>query len=289
MKNTKQLTNFFIAASILFLLPACQNPPSGKTPGGVPQHEENDKLIDVPPFNSQTASPIPSLQEAGLASEPAFFDDFDPGWNETQEDWLVASWTQNGAQMDPSRCRTNDQGHLIQTVKAGMPYRGGSLETKPEFGWGRWLARVKPSNVPGALHSIFVKDWDNRKTELLHDGMKSEVDFEFLTYTFSEGRGKVHIAIHLLHAKPLLGADVELDFNPSDDFNIWGFDILPDRVIWHVNGKHIHTWFYTEKDYIDPAYEMYFNSWTLDEWIMGPPKMDSNYAVDWVKFYPLQK
>jgi beta-glucanase (GH16 family) len=48
------------------------------------------------------------------------------------------------------------------------------------------------------------------------------------------------------------------------NFNVWGFDILPDRVVWHVNGKVIHTWLYTDEHYVDPAYEMLFNSWTRD-------------------------
>lgn len=257
------------------------------SPGGGPP-EANKKTIRIPAFRSDTAPAAPTLEEGGFAREPAFEDTFDPDWGRTQTDWQVATWVQNGTQMSPARCRTNEEGHLVQTVKAGMPYRGGSLQTKREFGYGRWLARVRPSSVPGALNSIFTKDWEDLTTETPNDGRKAEVDIEFLTYTFGKGKGQVHLAIHLLDKTPLWHADVDLDFDPSEAFNVWGFDILPDRVVWHVNGKVIHTWMYTKEDYVDPGYEMFFNSWTRDVWILGPPREDAEYRIDWVRFHPLE-
>lgn len=267
---------------VLPLLFGCQSAvPDGEPP------EAKKKTIRIPAFNSATAPAIPSLAEGGFAVDPEFRDTFDPEWGRIQHSWQVATWVQNGTQMAPPRCRTSEEGHLVQTVKAGMPFRGGSLQSTREFGHGRWLARVRPTKVPGALNSMFAKDWNDLTTATANDGSKAEVDIEFLSHTFGRGRGQVHLAIHLLNKKPLWHADVDLDFNPSEDFNVWGFDILPDRVIWHVNGKVIHTWMYTAEDYVDPGYEMFFNSWTRDVWILGPPSEDADYHIDWVEFYPL--
>jgi beta-glucanase (GH16 family) len=268
---------------LLLLLAGCETTsPSGGPP------EANKKTIRIPAFDSESAPKAPTLEEGGFAAEPAFEDTFDPDWERTQTDWQVATWVQNGTQMSPARCRTNGQGHLVQTVLPGEPYRGGSLQSKREFGYGRWLARVRPPKVAGTVNSIFTKDWDDLTTEVPHDGRKAEVDIEFLTYTFGNGRGQVHLAIHLLNKSPLWHADVDLDFDPSDNFNVWGFDILPDRVVWHVNGKVIHTWMYTEEDYVDPGYEMFFNSWTRDVWVLGPPEQAADYHIDWVRFHPLE-
>lgn len=282
VKKRYSIPSIAILILSLGLLPGCQTVPADGPP------EAKKKTIRIPAFDSQRAPDAPTLAEGGFAAEPAFADNFDPDWNRTQDDWQIATWVQNGTQMSPERCRVNADGHLVQTVKAGMPYRGGSLQTKREFGFGRWLARVRPSDVAGALHSVFTKDWDNLSTPAPNDGRKAEVDFEFLTYTFGKNKGQIHLAIHLLNKKPLWHADVDLDFNPADDFNVWGFDILPDRVVWHVNGKVIHTWMYTSEDYVEEGYEMYFNSWTRDVWIMGPPSEDARYHIDWVKFYPLE-
>jgi beta-glucanase (GH16 family) len=241
------------------------------------------------PFFSAQAPALPSLSEGGFASVPAFEDHFEAGWEGSQKSWRVATWKQNGALMSPERCRTDGKGHLVQTVLAGEPFQGGSLQSNREFGWGRWVARVKPSAVPGLLNSIFSKDWDDLKTPAdQHDGKKAEVDIEFVTHTFGPGRGEVHLAIHLAVKHPLWHLDIPLDFNPSDDFHEWGFDILPDRVVWHVNGKILHTWKYTKEYYVDPDYEFFFNSWTSKKWLKGPPQEPGEYLIDWVKFYPLQ-
>jgi len=242
------------------------------------------------PFISGQAPALPSLSEGGFAPTPAFEDHFEPGWEEKQKFWKVATWEQNGTQMSPERCRTDGKGHLVQTVLAGEPFQGGSLQTKREFGWGRWVARGKPSAVPGLLNSIFTKDWDDLSTPAdQHDGNKGEVDFEFVTHTFDKGRGEVHLAIHLKKHHPLWHLDIPLDFDPSRDFHEWGFDILPDRVVWHVDGKVLHAWNYTSAHFIDPAYEFFFNSWTAKKWLKGPPGEKAEYQIDWVKFYPLQK
>ena len=240
-------------------------------------------------FRAQDAPAIPTLEAGGFSATPSFQDDFSPGWEGEQTSWRVATWKQNGTQMAPERCRTNGEGMLVQTVLAGEPFRGGSMQTNREFGYGRWVARVKPSAVPGLINSIFTKDWDNLKTpEDQHDGGKAEVDFEFVTHTFGPGRGEVHLAIHLKDHTPLWHLDYPLEFDPSADFHEWGFDILPDRVVWHVDGKVLHTWNYTKEHRIDPEYEFFFNSWTRVKWLKGPPEKDGQYLVDWVKFYPLK-
>jgi beta-glucanase (GH16 family) len=223
-----------------------------------------------------------------FAAEPAFQDNFDAGWSKDQKDWRVATWKQNGTEMSPERCADDGKGYLVQTVLAGEPYRGGSMQTAKEYPYGRWVARLKPSSVPGVLNSMFTDDWENMTTEEPNDGTKYEVDIEFLTYTFGKKSGKVHLAVHVPGVKNAFVEDVPLKFNPSDDFHVWGIDLLPDRIVWHVDGKELRTW-KAPAGQEPPAvgHEMFFNSWTSPKWIKGPPKEDAKYHIDWVRFYPL--
>ena len=237
-------------------------------------------------------SPLAGANSANVrfSTEPTFSDDFSSDWLPAAGRWRVATWSQNGALMSPERCAVDDKGHMVQTVLPGTPYCGGSMQTDREFGYGRWVARVKPSSEPGLLNSIFTKDWDDLKTGQRAGGRKGEVDIEFLTRTFGPGRGEVHLAIHLdIDGRTVSEQwDLPLDFNPSDDFHEWGFDILPDGVVWHVDGRELHRWNATPGKRIDPAYEFFFNSWTSPKWIKGPPSKAGAYLIDWVRFSPLE-
>ncbi len=249
--------------------------------------EKSEKTQKAKPFVTASAKKITNLKEGGFAEKPSFVDEFDVGWPNKAKYWQVATWKQNKTQMGKDRCKVNAEGFLVQTVKPGLPGKGGSMQSKQEFGWGRWVARVKTTPVPGVLNSIFTKDWDDLKTETPNnDGNKGEIDIELLSHTYGPNKGEVHLAIHLKKHAPLWHLDIPLDFNPSAEFHEWGFDVLPDRVVWHVDGKFLHEWKYTEEHKIDPAYEFFFNSWTMKKWIKGPPEKDAHYYIDWVKFYP---
>jgi len=225
-----------------------------------------------------------------FAAEPAFQDDFLPGWEKTQKDWNVATWMQNTTQMSPERCATDGKGVMVQTVLAGEPHRGGSMETKKEYGYGRWVGRIKPAAVAGALNSFFTIDWDNHATAEKNDGTKFEIDIEFVTASFGPNKGQVEFAVHHFGDKKGLGKVVDLDFNPSDDYHIWGFDILPEGIVWHVDGRVLHEYKCPPGETVpDIGHEFFMNSWTQVKWVRGPTKADAKYYIDWVRFYPLAK
>ena len=227
-----------------------------------------------------------------FAAKPSFEDDFLPGWEKNQKAWAVATWRQNGTQMSPERCATDGKGFLVQTVKAGDPPLGGSLETRGEFRYGRFVGRLKPAPVAGALNSFFTDDWDDKTTpETGSDGTKFEVDIEFVTASFGPGRGQVELALHSAFGKKTpYGKKVDLDFNPSDDFHIYAIDILPDAIIWYCDGREIGAYRCAAGEKVpDIGHELFMNSWTAVKWVKGPPKADATYCIDWVRYYPLVK
>ncbi len=254
--------------------------------------DSNDSGVDDTSSTATDGSDSATTAQCAppLEAEPVFEDPFDPDWAETQTAWRRASWSQNGTQMSPERCVTNDDGLLEQTVLAGNPPQGGSMQSTAEYLYGRWVARLKPSSVPGVLNSMFTMDWDDLTDDTTDsDGTHQEIDIEFLTYTFGDDTGQVHLAVHRPDHTNHVSEDIELDFNPSDDFHEWGFDILPDRIDWHVDGEVFFTFEYDDTITIDGPYELFFNSWTRESWINGPPAEDAVVQIDWVRFYPFDE
>ena len=230
---------------------------------------------------SHDNNPTSSEASSCFSETPSFSDDFDDsGWevNNGTTTWQQASWMQNDTQMSLDRCQALN-GFLQLTVLPGSPYRGGSIQTRNDkFGYGRWEASLKPSAVPGVLNSMFTDDWNGKTYE--------EVDIEFLTYTFGNDRGSVHLALHEEGKTNYWWEDVPLTFNPSDTFHVWAIQILPDSVSWLVDEQLLRTFVYDDSFRLEAKYQFFFNAWTKDVWVNGPPKREAVYQIDWVKFYP---
>ncbi len=235
-----------------------------------------------------SGAPCPATDEAYVDSE--FFDDFD-GPEIDNHIWLVAGWQEHGGQTSPDRCFA-ENGNLnlvfINDSTIADHYLSAAIQTQQEFYYGRWEARLKPSDVPGVLNSMYTIDWDNTVTG--GDGTKQEIDIEFLTYSFADNSGEVHFAVHAEGLTSMdTNPDIPLDFNPSDDFHVWGFDITPEQIEWFVDDRVLLTYRYSENDItIDAPYQLKFNVWSDTDWINGPPEADVEclYLIDWVRFTP---
>ena len=217
-----------------------------------------------------------------------FFEDF-KGSSIDESVWTIATWSEHGGQCGWERCYVKD-GYLNMMLINDGNILSSAIETKQTFLYGRWEARLKASSVPGVLNSFYTIDWDNKSTEEPRDGTKQEIDIEFLTYKFGENKGEVHFAVHAQGLKSFnTNPDIELDFDPSKDFHIWGFDITPEQIEWFVDGKTLFIYKYKENDIkINSPYILKLNHWTQKDWILGPPEqgVESRYLIDWIKFTP---
>ncbi len=200
--------------------------------------------------------------------------------------WQVAGWQEHGGQTSPERCFTKD-GYLnmifINDPSLTPAFRSAALQTKQSFLYGLWETRLKPTSVPGILNSFYTIDWNDG------NGTKQEIDIEFLTYTFGPGKGKIHFAVHASGLTSFnLNPDIELGFNPSDDFHVYGYDITPERIQWKVDGKVLYTYTYAGNDItINSPYQLKLNVWSATGWVNGPPPANTTatYQIDWIKFY----
>ena len=219
--------------------------------------------------------------------EDIFLEDFNNS-SIDESIWTVAGWSEHGGQCSRERCYVEDGYLNMLLINDGGKILSSAIQTKQTFLYGKWEARLKPSSVPGVLNSFYTIDWDNETTSESNDGTKQEIDIEFLTFAFKENKGKVHFAVHGDGLKSFnTNPDIELDFNPSEDFHIWGFEITPEHIEWFVDGKTLLVYKYSENDVkINSPYMLKLNHWTQKNWIQGPPESGvvCRYLIDWIKF-----
>ena len=221
----------------------------------------------------------------------AFYEDFDgPIDNKI---WQVLGGNEHGGNLSTERCYVED-GKLnmifINDPKEG--FLSSAIQTQNEFLYGRWEASLKPTDVPGVLNSLYTIDWNNTADNTSEsNGTKQEIDIEFLTKSFKGETGEVHLALHESGKKSFDTApDIKLDFNPSDDFHTWGFDVTPEYVEWFVDDIILHRYTYEGNEItVNAPYQLKLNFWSAKEWIGGPPEENVKciYQIDWIRFTPL--
>ncbi len=219
-----------------------------------------------------------------ISPNATFEDDFNDVVDESV--WQIATWPEHGGATGKERCYVeNGNLKMLFINDSTHGYLSSAIQTRNEFLYGRWEARLKPSDVSGVLNSMYTIDWDDG------NGTKQEIDIEFLTKSFMTDSGEVHYAVHAEGLQSFnTNPDVMLDFNPSDDFHVWGFEITPEHIQWFVDAQTLLTYTYSENDIsIDSSYQLKFNFWSEPGgWVGGPPTADVEciYLIDWIKFYP---
>lgn len=225
----------------------------------------------------------------GTPSTVYFRDDF----NGTEVDssvWQIATWSEHGGQTGTERCYIDDGKLTLVFRNESGTYLSSAIQTRKEYLYGKWEARLKPSNVAGILNSMYTIDWDDMSTATSSsDGTKQEIDIEFLTKSFSGTDGQVHFAVHASGKTSFnLNPDLALGFDPSADFHVWAIEITAERINWYVDGTLLHTYLYSSGININGPYQLKLNAWTAVDWIGGPPaaNVDCIYQIDWIQFTP---
>ncbi len=221
----------------------------------------------------------------------SFRDDFN-GTAVDSSVWQVATWSEHNGQTSAERCYVKDGYLTLLFINNDGVYLSSAIQTRKEFLYGKWEARLKVSNVPGLLNSMYTIDWDDTSnSSSASDGTKQEIDIEFLTNTFSGSTGEVHAAVHAA-GKSSSSGDYNLSFNPSSGFHTWGLEITPDYIQWSVDGTVLVTYTYSQYGiYITAPYQLKFNVWTQADWIGGPPEsgVTCTYLIDWIQFTPYSR
>jgi beta-glucanase (GH16 family) len=255
----------------------------------------DDESVAPPPATIRDIGPVDGMAPSAATDEDyvrtAFRDDF-YGLSVDAQAWQVATWMEHGGQTGPERVYAAEgRLNMIFENDSVAGYLSSAMQSRQEYLYGRWEARLKPSSVPGVLNSMYTIDWDDTADPgASNDGTKQEIDIEFLTYTFGENSGRVHFAVHAAGKESFqTNPDILLDFNPSDDFHVWGFEVTPQQIQFFVDDRILLTYTYSGNPVaITAPYMLKFNAWSQAHWVNGPPEADieTRYLIDWVKFTP---
>ena len=251
----------------------------------------NDEPISLIPHLSD-CMPVEAMCMRKAKEKPIVFREDFNGSSIDESIWTIGTWTEHEGQLGRERCYIEDGYLNLLLINDNGTCLSSAIQSNQDFLYGKWEVRLKASSVYGVLNSFYTIDWNNRSTTDPNDGTKQEIDIEFLTHSFGENKGQVHIAVHAQGYKSFdINPDIDLGFDPSVDFHIWGFNITPKHIEWFVDGKTLYTYVYDERDVkINSPYQLKLNHWTKKDWILGPPESGvvSRYLVDWIQFTPYE-
>jgi|GEM_PF-2354672 len=249
----------------------------------------------------------------GVNFKLEYLQDFDPtDWSDgdwiTSPDglWTVSNWgpaTGNNymwrSNFDIFETYPNDGGSGYISLKTtgsknspSQKLNGGEIfspnfsERETQWGYGYYECRMKAADVgsadnnTGVCSSFFIQG---------NDGF--EVDFEFLTngligsdlpknnWVNTENEGYVSTALHPGNEVKY----INLGFNPSKDFHVYGILWLKDKIEWYVDGQCVRT---ETGNFSYDGLHIAMNNWTGDtNWGGLPPQDDAVSYYDFVKYY----
>jgi endo-1,3-1,4-beta-glycanase ExoK len=163
-------------------------------------------------------------------------------------------------------------------------YPTGFIYTKKRFSYGSYSARIKVSNIPGAVASFFIC---TEISKIFSDGTHDEIDFEFITarphsvlmttwYLATGMEGGEQTPTH----NSFLWEDSSFNIR---EWHVYRFDWFPEKVDFYIDG--IKRW--TSKSAV-PKRDMKvaLHIYTIDKWreVKYPPKGEVVQMTDWVEY-----
>lgn len=249
-----------------------------------------------------------AVMSCNYSAEPkwelVWSDDFNAGildtavWSMT--DRGTPDWA-NTQSHDP-RCFDFRDGLLVlrgivndDTVADPAPYLTGGVWTKNKksFEPGRFEVRARLHGAQGAWPAIWLMPYDN-----VYGGwpMSGEIDI-------MERLNNDSVAYQTVHSNWTynLGRDKEprsSTISPinRDDFNVYGVDMYPDSIVFHINGER--TACYPKlNDGAEGQFPFYHPQYILMDMQLGgnwvgevnPEDLPVEMEIDWVKYYQLKK
>lgn len=176
-----------------------------------------------------------------------------------------------------------DDDTLILKIDKDTPtgFTGGEWRTRHYYHYGRYQVRMKAIKNTGVVSSFFTYTGPS-------DGTKwDEIDIEFL--------GKDTTKVQFNYFTDGIGEHeylYELGFDASEDYHTYGFDWLPDRIIWYVDGEAVHS---VDQAIPETPGKIMMNVWPgigVDDWLSPYDGQTPLYAYyDWISYeaFPVEE
>jgi beta-glucanase (GH16 family) len=227
---------------------------------------------------------ISCSESADLKKEASFREDFSEQKLSVFR-WGMPTFKLYKFRADPEMV-SNSSG--INYLKLGLSESGifpsGFIYTKDRFFYGSYSARIRVTDVPGAVASFFVC---TEIAKIFSDGTHDEIDFEFITaQPHSVLMTTWYLATGMEGGQQTLTHNSFLWEDPSfniQEWHVYRFDWFPNRVDFYIDG--IKRW--TSKRAI-PQRDMQIalHNYTIDTWdeVRYPPKGEVLQMNDWVEY-----
>ena len=146
-----------------------------------------------------------------------------PFWNHWLPDHIGFANSQMTIRLDDDPCPAGC---------GGRPYASGEYRGNELFGYGRFEARLRASNLPGTVTAFFTYTGPN------DNNPNDEIDIEIL------GRDPTRLQVNYF-TQGVGGHEtwIDLGFDASTDFHTYAIEWKAGRVAWYVDGalRHVET------------------------------------------------
>lgn len=186
--------------------------------------------------------------------------------------WFATAWDKKLVTHFPERDRVDLA--IDATAKAGKAFRGGELQRRGFFGYGRYEVVMKAGRGSGTVSSFFTYTGPAFKSP------HHEIDFEFL------GRNTNKVWLNVFtDGKELPGKWMDLGFDAASAPHLYAFEWRPDSITWFVDGKEF--FHLTSKDKAIPhlAGKIMMNAWVGSPGQRGWLGQADRDTKTWASYY----
>ena len=209
-------------------VPAIKPPPDIEPPSIKPDPVERGLVsIDL--------RALPKLAPSDLIpSGPGFITlmgtNYDPtNWHRSThaagDDFQATDWSSDHAVYDADGLSLQ----LERVPGQTGAFRGGEIQTRETYGYGRYEVLMRPAKASGTVSSFFTY------TGPYYENPHDEVDIEFL----GQDTAKVYLN-YFRNGQVGDHVTLELPFDASEALHLYAFEWRPDSITWFVDGVPVH-------------------------------------------------
>lgn len=151
-------------------------------------------------------------------------------------------------------------------------HRGGEYYTLNQYGYGRYLARIRTQNTVGTTMAFFL--YRGPEPDEHH-----EIDIEFVK---DDAGTSAHFSTYIQRNQSSF--IYPLPFDPGEEYHTYGFSWHPDRVDFYIDTCQVPVWTSYEHIPSKPSHLM-FSNWVFKD-LSGIPTSTAEtntMYVDWVR------
>jgi len=167
------------------------------------------------------------------------------------------------------------------------PFITGGIYTKDKKGfYGKIEIRAKLGNAQGAWPAFWLLPFDN--TQWPHGGeidIMERLNSDAIAYQTAHSQ----YTVNLKQKEPKQGATGPIR---KDEYNVYGVELHPDRLVFHINDKQTFSYPRIETEHegqfpFDRPFYLLLDMQLGGSWVgeVNPDDLPVEMSIDWVRYY----